>query len=112
MLIIEARHKDPMVVMHHVKDELSKYQEIVGGYVEAIKLDEQHVMLVNEDGMILNLPINRLARQILVQARFPNDGVVPILGNVVIIGVDGPDFTDIGQKALDYTFYALERVGM
>ena len=42
-------------------DTLQDWQNAVEGYVEAIHLRNGDTMLVNEEGMLLNLPINEYA---------------------------------------------------
>ena len=42
-------------------DNLDDWQHAVEGYVEAIHLRNGDTMLVNEEGMLLNLPINEYA---------------------------------------------------
>lgn len=38
--------------------ELEELQEIVGGYIELVYLPYDGVMVVNEEGLLLNLPYN------------------------------------------------------
>ena len=38
--------------------ELEEMQEIVGGYIEIIRLNDGRIIIVNEDGLNLNLPVN------------------------------------------------------
>ena len=64
-------------------DTLDCYQQIVGGYIEAVTLTPHLAMLVNEDGKMLGLPRN-----------FTWHGDM-ILGTVVFVGVKGDEFTDI-----------------
>lgn len=61
--------------------KLETLQKAVDGYIEIINLGKK-VMIVNEEGMLLHLPVNEMAT-LLLQAvsRFP---VNPVLGNVVI----------------------------
>jgi hypothetical protein len=40
---------------------LEELQEIVGGYIEIVQLGDRKVMVVNEDGVFFNLPINTKA---------------------------------------------------
>lgn len=42
-------------------DTLDDWQNAVEGYVEAIHLRNGDTMLVNEEGMLLNLPLNEYA---------------------------------------------------
>ncbi len=67
--------------------ELEEIQALVGGYIEIISLNESEVMVVNEEGKLLGLPINRKASQKAWRSRAIalSDYVV---GDVVICGVN------------------------
>ena len=48
-----------------IKDELEVYQEIVGGLIELVYPFDDNVILVdNEEGKLLNLPLNRKIKEI------------------------------------------------
>lgn len=51
-------------------------KEAVGGYIEMVQLGNGKTMIVNEDGQLENLPLNKKASII---------AGIPIAGNVVII---------------------------
>lgn len=46
---------------------LIQLQNIVGGFIEIIKLKSNKYMIINEEGKLLNLPVNRLASSIYKQ---------------------------------------------
>lgn len=59
VLIVEPK-KVPVV--REIEDNLKSYQEIVGGYIQAIYpfADEPEVALIcNDEGKLMNLPMNR-----------------------------------------------------
>lgn len=58
VLIVEPK-KAPFV--REIEDNLKSYQEIVGGYIQAIyPFDDPEVCLVcNDEGKLQNLPMNR-----------------------------------------------------
>jgi len=65
---------------------LAELQKAVGGYVEVIKLPNNKVMLVNEEGKIRNLPINEKATMFVkaeMQGAFSDD----IRGDVIVCNV-------------------------
>lgn len=64
--------------------ELEELQEIVGGYIQAIRLSESQSMIVNENGKLYNLEHNAEASVIAhsYRAIFDNDFIV---GDVAII---------------------------
>jgi hypothetical protein len=55
---------------------LKEAQGLVGGYVELIRLDEDHILLVDEDGRRKRLPVNETA------AKVANG--YPLVGNVLL----------------------------
>lgn len=42
-----------------IDDSLSVMQEIVGGYIQAVHLDDSVVLVCNEEGKFMDLPANR-----------------------------------------------------
>lgn len=75
--------------MTAVSNSLKNLQNIVGGHIEVVTLmpDKGLVMICNEDGKLLGLEKNFIW------------GVPPfhdvIVGDVIICGTDGEDFTDV-----------------
>lgn len=72
-----------------IPDELENYQRIVDGYIECVRWDEDHVMIVNEEGKIDGLPVN---------FRYGGDVIV---GPAVWVGVGGEEFTDVDPDLLE-----------
>lgn len=68
-----------------IDNTLEAFQEAVGGYIEALAIlrNPGVVMVMNEDGKILDLPYN---------FKIPVD---EIRGTVVICGFDGGEFCDL-----------------
>lgn len=62
---------------------LEELQEHVGGYIEIIRLANKYLMVVNEEGKLLNMPFNSEATDIARQhkAIYPNDMIV---GNALV----------------------------
>lgn len=54
---------------------LSEMQRIVGGFIECVTLDNGQLMVVNEEGVILEMPYNKKASELFGQ---------PIVGNVLV----------------------------
>lgn len=83
MGVISAIVKRPGAVARResVENNIESYQALVGGYVEVIPL-RYCLMLVNEDGKMLDLPRN-----------FVMSGT-PILGTAVFVGNGSEDFAD------------------
>lgn len=58
--------------------DLADYQRAVGGYIETVELEDgRHDLIVNEEGLIIGLPLNPLASMI---------GRRPLVGNAVLVG--------------------------
>lgn len=55
--------------------KLEELQPVVEGYIEIVRLRDGRLMIVNEEGMLMKLPYNRIASQIARQ---------PIVGNVLV----------------------------
>lgn len=60
---------------------LEELKSIVGGYIEIIPLDDFYSMVVNEEGKLLNLPINEGATRYYRKSRNTDDFIV---GNALI----------------------------
>lgn len=54
---------------------LSEMQRIVGGFIECVTLANGQLMVVNEEGVILEMPYNKKASELYGQ---------PIVGNVLV----------------------------
>jgi len=55
---------------------------IVGGFIEIVDLDEQHVMVLNDEGRLLGLPWNKVATDLFnIPGRAWYD---PIVGDVLV----------------------------
>lgn len=55
---------------------LEELQEIVGGYIEIVQLGNRKVMVANEDGVYLELPLNRKASNIYQRNLIVGDVVI------------------------------------
>jgi hypothetical protein len=64
---------------------LKELQEIVGGYIEIVGLENGESMIVNEDGHRLNLMYNKKAHQYLATCRpfFAHMNI--IVGNAIVV---------------------------
>lgn len=56
--------------------KLKEMQDFVGGYIEVIRISPNKQMVVNEEGLILKLPLNLIASQLAKRS---------IVGNVIIL---------------------------
>lgn len=63
---------------------LEELQKFVGGYIEVVRLHDNRIMVVNEEGKCRNLPINIAATQLLrLTGRHDT-----IIGNALICDTD------------------------
>lgn len=79
-----------------IVNSLESLQHIVGGYIEACYPWEDLVAIIcNEEGKILQLPLNRQIRD--------DDGNVTdiIAGTFLIVGLSDDDFTDLSVELVD-----------
>lgn len=81
------------VELLEINDRLEVYQHLVGGWIEVVLaagLQMYHsAMVVNEEGILLDLPVNPLASMLYGDY---------IAGDVVIVGRADPEFTDIPDE--------------
>lgn len=68
-----------------LKNDLKTLQDIVGGYIEVVKIAYNIAIVCNEEGRLMNLQKN-----VVVNGRV-------YVGPILIVGVDGEDF-DTLQK--------------
>ena len=88
ILVCEAG-KHPAV--KEIEHTLKNLQDIVGGYIEAIYPYEEPVGLVcNEDGIALNLPLNRIV-----------EGYGVIRGTFFVCGLTEEDFCGLTDEQID-----------
>jgi Domain of unknown function (DUF3846) len=70
-----------------IENELEAFQKIVGGYIECVSIGFDMIMVINEEGKLLELPPNI------------DLGYDVIAGNAVIVGVDqtNGEFTSLSR---------------
>ena len=66
-----------------VENTLKALQDEVGGYIETVTLASDAVVICNEEGRILGLPDNGRVCG------------VDVVGTVLVVGVNGPEFCDV-----------------
>lgn len=84
-----------------IDNTLEEIQDIVGGYFECVPTSLDNVLILcNEDGKNLGLPANRITRNVFGAYDL-------IVGNMLIVGVDGEDFCDL---TVDQIAYILDQI--
>lgn len=67
---------------------------LVEGYIEVVKAETGGNLIVNEEGLLMNLPFNPIATMLAEQF---------IVGPAVLVGpLDGEDFMSLSQETIDY----------
>ncbi len=61
--------------------KLDELQDFVGGYIEIIHLNDGRIMVINEEGKLLDLPVNLLAT---VQYQLSFGPIDQIYGNALV----------------------------
>lgn len=81
MLVISIKAVDEISLAKIDGESLHKLQSMVGGFIEIVRpqyLKRPYVMIVNEEGLLRDLPVNNTASLLYA-------GITPIVGDVVIM---------------------------
>lgn len=81
-----------------IDNTLEALQDLVGGYIETVSLPGGIVMIVNEEGKILRLPINFHLNCDLIR------------GTAVFVSVNGEDFCSLSQAQENAAWRAMSHV--
>lgn len=78
-----------------VPNELHALQELVGGYIEVVQLTQDLAIICDEEGRLKGQPFN---------CEIVGIGFV---GTILMVGVDGEDFTDVpdGTREVFHTLW-------
>lgn len=60
---------------------LKELQNVVGGYIENLRIDDNHIMVLNEDGKYMKLPHNAQATALVAPLLLSWDHIV---GDVIV----------------------------
>lgn len=74
-----------------IPNALEEFQKLVGGHIECVTMDG-YVLICNEEGRIKSMLPNI----------FPDGFRAPIVGPVVVAGIDGEEFCDCPLKMSDW----------
>lgn len=66
--------------VEYVENELRAFQKLVGGYIEAVPIAEDEIILCNEEGRLMGLPFNCEVAGI------------NFVGDIALVGVNGEEF--------------------
>lgn len=96
-----------------IDDKLETMQKIVGGYIELVRIAYPLFMVVNEEGLIRDLPNNKLA-----SGFYP--GMYGVAGDVFFIAMnpdanpldeDTNEFADLDPRLIDLIVAQIENMG-
>ena len=92
VLLIEPEARPKVVTM---ETGLKPLQEAVGGYIEAVyPFDDPVALIVNEEGKLDGLPLNRALRH-------KNGEIYDILaGNILVVGLGEEDFSSLSPELM------------
>ena len=80
-------HETSLEIFTQEFNDLAGYQAAVGGYIETIRLDGHPVVIVaNEEGKLMRLPVNRRATCLWWLLNPTGLGGDTLVGDVVIVG--------------------------
>lgn len=71
-----------------IPNELEEMQKLVGGYIEVVSLINGLIVVCNEEGRLMNLPIN-------------NNLGLNIFGNFFIVRTNGEEFASIKDEDME-----------
>lgn len=77
-----------------IPNTLEAFQEIVGGYIEAVGLYGEDRIIINEEGKLNGLPYNVIATEIFQNATHSTDYIV---GTVIIAATRGENFASLDR---------------
>lgn len=83
-----------------IEDELKVYHKFVDGFIEVVRINERLVMVVNDEGLIRELPENIIAT--ILYWSINGQPVTPICGNAILVGYRPEDgsFCNIPPSAV------------
>lgn len=82
--------------VEYVENELKAFQSLVGGFIEAVTIAEDTVILCDEDGRLKGKPYNCEVAGI------------NFVGDIALVGVSGEEFTGTAVKLEDANKHIFE----
>lgn len=70
----------------YMSNTLGAFQKAVGGPIETVRITDDAICIVNEEGKLRNLELNFYMGELPFME--------PIVGTAVIVGTDGEEFSD------------------
>lgn len=83
MKAIIKRPHEPVGRLRRIGNSLEQLQAVIGGYIEAVTIAEDAVIICDEEGLLKGLPYNC------------NVCGHDLVGTILVLGVDGDEFCDV-----------------
>lgn len=84
--------------IQNIKNTLKTFQDFVGGYIQVVDITSRHALVVNEEGKLQGLPVNRKATALFQKLCNTTDYIV---GDAFIVRKDEEGFTDVSVDSFD-----------
>jgi hypothetical protein len=93
-------HETRLEIFIHEFTDLASYQAAVGGYIETIQLDGHPLVIIaNEEGKVMRLPVNRRATCLWWLLNPTGLGGDTLVGDIAIVGAPNHgDMTNVPEK--------------
>lgn len=91
VVAVEVGAEPEVKVIEHTLEDMHK---LVGGWIEVVRLHNGLVLVINEEGMIHNLPLNFIT---MVKEGAVLRPVHEILGNVFFVSEAGEEFASLDK---------------
>lgn len=65
LTVVVPADKDKKPYKTYIDDSLEAFQQMVGGYIETVPVARDVIAVVNEEGLLLGLPVNRRMPQLV-----------------------------------------------
>ena len=98
-VVIKDPGKEPFI--KRIEDDLTTYQEILGGMMEMVPFEKGQVLLCNEEGKLKGLAPNLL---------LPSGEI--IVGTAIIVGTDGEEFRSLTDEEAEEAMLWLQIIGI
>ena len=98
-VVIKDPGKEPFI--KRIEDDLTTYQEILGGMMEMVPFEKGQVLLCNDEGKLKGLEPNLI---------LPSGEI--IVGTAIIVGTDGEEFRSLTDEEAKEAILWLQIIGI
>ncbi len=98
-VVIKDPGKEPFI--KRIEDDLTTYQEILGGMMEMVPFEKGQVLLCNDEGKLKGLEPNLI---------LPSGEI--IVGTAIIVGTDGEEFRSLTDEEAEEAMLWLQIIGI